>query len=45
MAHWSDRSGRGIAGTNCVSFSTLMSAARYFDLAIRQRRRKLIDVG
>jgi hypothetical protein len=35
---------RGVAGPNCVSVSTLMQAPRCFDLAIMQRRRKLIDM-
>jgi hypothetical protein len=35
---------RGVAGPNCVSVSTLMQQPRCFDLAIMQRRRKLVDM-
>jgi hypothetical protein len=37
-------SGRDVAGPNCASISTLLQAARSFDLAMTRRARKLIGM-
>lgn len=39
------RSGRNVAGSNCVSVSTLLSAEQWSDLAVRLRWRKLTDMS
>ena len=42
LAPWS---GGDVAGPNCVSVSTLKSAARCFNLAMMQRARKLVRMS